>query len=217
MLLIAFGDVHMDTVSASRIPEIGTADAVILTGDLTIDGGRREARQVLSAVSKVNPRIYAQIGNMDRPEVDTLLTEEGMNLNGQGVLMGDVGLLGLGGSTETPFGTPSEFSEDELNQRLLAGYDEIQHARHRILVSHCPPLHTRLDQVRAGLHAGSRAVREFLEQGCAHLCVCGHIHEAVGTEQVGPALVLNPGMVSRGGYVRIVCSEEGLSATLQKM
>ena len=60
------------------------------------------------------------------------------------------------------------------------------------------------------------AVRDFLEQTDCNACICGHIHEAVGTDRVGPALVINPGMISRGGYVLIECGSEKFSATLKK-
>jgi len=55
-----------------------------------------------------------------------------------------------------------------------------------------------------------------LEQTDCSLCVCGHIHEAVGTDQVGSTLVLNPGMLSYGGYARIECDGKTLKASLER-
>jgi len=216
MLIIAFGDIHMDTGCLHRIPEIDRADCVVLTGDLTVVGGRREADQVLDAVCALNPRVYAQIGNMDRREVDALLSEKGINLNGTGVVLGGVGLFGLGGSTPTPFGTPSEFSEETMERRLRRAYEAVKGCDRKILFSHTPPIHTRLDRVRSGVHAGSRAVREFLETTPVDACICGHIHEAAGTDRVGATPVINPGMAGRGGYVRILCDESGVSASLER-
>ncbi len=216
MIIIAIGDIHMDTESIKRIPGIHKADCVVLTGDLTLVGGRREAGTVLDAVAALNPRIYAQIGNMDRCEVDVMLTERGINLNGSGVILEGVGLFGLGGSTPTPFGTPSEFSEEELEARLQQAYEAVKGARRKILFSHTPPIQTRLDRVRGGLHAGSRAVRKFLERTAVDVCICGHIHEAAGNDRVGSTPVINPGMIGQGGYVCIRCDEEGVSASLER-
>ena len=95
---------------AKRIPEIRQADCVVVNGDLTIRGGRSEALSVVDALSELNGQVYAHIGNMDEAEVDVMFTEMGINLNGRGVLLNDVGLFGLGGSPPTPFNTPSEFS-----------------------------------------------------------------------------------------------------------
>jgi Icc-related predicted phosphoesterase len=216
MLIIAFGDIHMDTKAIERIPELEQADCVVLTGDLTVVGGRREARRVLDAVAARNPRLYAQIGNMDRKEVDDMLSEQEVNLNGHGVVLDGVGLFGLGGSSPTPFGTPSEFSEAEMAGRLEQAFEEVKEARRKILFSHTPPIRTRLDRVRSGLHAGSQAVRDFLERTNCDACVCGHIHEAAGTERVGSCLVINPGMIGRGGYVRIHCDRKGVSASIER-
>jgi len=217
MLILAFGDIHMDIHAIGRIPELERADCVVLTGDLTVVGGRREARQVLDAVAARNPRLFAQIGNMDRKEVDDLLTEQGINLDGRGVVLEGVGLFGLGGSNPTPFRTPSEFSEEDLSRRLRQAYEAVQAAPRKILFSHTPPKRTRLDRIRFGLHVGSRAVREFLEHTPCDACVCGHIHEAAGTDRVGSCVVINPGMIGRGGYARIVCEETGFSATYEKV
>ncbi len=216
MLVIAFGDVHMMLDRAEKIPGIGEADCVVMTGDLTVNGGRRDARYVLDDLSRLTPKVYAQIGNMDTMQVDAMLTEMGINLNGHGVVLDELGLFGVGGSTPTPFGTPSEFSEEELEKRVWEAYEEVKGARFKVLFSHTPPIDTELDRVRSGAHVGSRAVRHFLERTDCDACVCGHIHEAVGTEQVGSALVLNPGMLSRGGYVRIECGEGGFSAVLDR-
>jgi Icc-related predicted phosphoesterase len=214
MLIIAFGDVHMQPERARRIPEIQRADCIVVNGDLTIRGKRPEALSVLDVLSELNDKVYAHIGNMDEAEVDVMFTEMGINLNGRGVLLNDVGLFGLGGSPPTPFNTPSEFSERQLGATLRKAYEEVKEARLKILFSHPPPVDTAVDRVRSGQHVGSSSVRAFLEETDCGACVCGHIHEAVGTDRVGSTLVLNPGMLAQGGYVRLEWDGERLSATL---
>jgi hypothetical protein len=216
MLIIAFGDVHMRPEKARRIPDIRRADCVVVNGDLTVRGGRSEARAVLDALSDLNAKVYAHIGNMDEAEVDAMFSEMGINLNGRGVLLGEVGLFGLGGSPPTPFGTPSEFSEKELGVRLRKAYASVEKARVKILFSHPPPANSLVDRVRSGEHVGSTAVRRFLEKTDCSACICGHIHEAAGTDRVGSALVINPGMLAQGGYARIEWDGQGFRATLQR-
>jgi Icc-related predicted phosphoesterase len=214
MLIIAFGDVHMRPERAKGIPEIRRADCVVLNGDLTIRGGCAQALSVVAAISELNRNVYAQIGNMDEGEVDAMFSDMGINLNGRGVLVDEVGLFGLGGSPPTPFFTPSEFSEQELGATLRKAYEEVKEARIKILFSHPPPVDTAVDRIRSGQHVGSSSVRRFLEETDCSACVCGHIHEAVGTDRVGSALVLNPGMLPEGGYARIEWDGEKLTATL---
>ncbi len=216
MLILAFGDVHMRPERAKGIPGIRQADLVVVNGDLTLRGGRAEALSVLDALTELNRHVYAQIGNMDRADVDRMFTEMGINLNGRGVLVGGVGLFGLGGSPPTPFDTPSEFTEQELEATLRRAYQDVEKASVKILFSHAPPVDTAVDRVRSGAHVGSSAVRRFLEEADCSLCVCGHIHEASGTDRVGPALVLNPGMLAQGGYARIEWDGHSLSATLER-
>jgi Icc-related predicted phosphoesterase len=50
-----------------------------------------------------------------------------------------------------------------------------------------------------GLHAGSRAVAEFLAKTPPRWFFCGHIHEAEGVEtQIGPTRARN---VGKPGYL----------------
>ncbi len=216
MLIIAIGDIHDEPDMAGRIPGLAEADYLVLTGDLTMWGGQREARAVLDVLSGLHPRIYAQIGNMDKAPVDIMLSDMDINLNGRGIRQGEVGLLGLGGSNLTPFSTPSEFSEEVLEERLWKAHDEVKDAPFKVLLSHTPPVDTSLDRISSGAHVGSHAVRRFLEQTDCNVCICGHIHEAVGTDRLGSTLLINPGMLSQGGYARLECDGKQLSASLEK-
>ena len=52
---------------------------------------------------------------MDRADVDTFLSAEGVNLHATGLVTPQgVGIFGVGWSTPTPFGTPSEAGEDRI-------------------------------------------------------------------------------------------------------
>ena len=72
-------------------------------------------------------------------------------------------------------------------------------AQPRVVVFHCLPRDTRLDQAKPGLHFGSEAVRTFLEEQQPEYFFCGHIHEAEGqTERMGRTLGVN---VGKQGYL----------------
>jgi hypothetical protein len=96
----------------------------------------------------------------------------------------------LGYSTPTPFDTPGEYSEQEMAARL----EKVAALKPDILICHAPPLDTELDRIKEGLHAGSRAVREFIEKHQPAYFFCGHIHEAEGrVMQMGATRAQNVG------------------------
>ena len=66
---IVMGDLHDKAARLGEIQGLEEADGIIVTGDLTVTGGAAQARNVLEKLTRYNPVIYAQIGNMDRAEV----------------------------------------------------------------------------------------------------------------------------------------------------
>lgn len=204
-LWIVIGDIHDDPKNFARIPELDEADGLIISGDLTITGGPKQAERVIFALREAMPRegmpIFAQIGNMDRPEVDTWLTKQGWNIHTQvKELSPDVAIFGVGGSSFTPFGTPSEFPESDFAAWLEASWIKARQFPLRVLVSHNPPLNSACDLIPSGAHVGSPAVREFIEEAQPDVCLCGHIHEARALDRIGRCQVLNPGALAQGGY-----------------
>jgi Icc-related predicted phosphoesterase len=85
-------------------------------------------------------------------------------------------VCGLGYSSPTPFDTPGEYSEKEIANRL----EPFRELKPMVLICHAPPLNTALDQIKSGLHAGSKAVHDFIESAQPEHFFCGHIHEAEG-------------------------------------
>lgn len=216
MKIISFGDVHEDINNLAKIrPVLETADIVAISGDLTNCHGMAEAKKVVDAVSVYNKRVLAQYGNMDKPDVDAYLTKEGINLHGNGFVFEDVGIFGCGGSSPTPFNTPSEISDEDIEKYLTKGYRKVKDARWKIMICHTPPKDTATDVVRGGVHVGSSAVRDFMVKYKPDVCVSGHIHESRGKDKVGNTLVLNAGMFRDGWYIEIIVDKTGISATIK--
>ncbi len=215
MQIIAFGDVHMDFRFVPAIPGIRDADLVLLTGDLTNYGGRKEAEEVVAGLLNCNKNFLALAGNLDHKTVDTYLSGLGINLHGQGKILGGIGLVGLGGSNPTPFNTPNEYSELELAAALEKGFEEVKDAAAHILVSHTPPHGTIIDRLRNGAQVGSRAVRAFIEAKQPAVCLVGHIHEARGEDHIGVSHIINPGMVRDGYWVEVLCEPGKIRAVMR--
>jgi hypothetical protein len=99
-------------------------------------------------------------------------------------------VAGLGYSNPTPFDTPGEYTEAEMASHL----EPFAGLRPLVLVCHAPPYGTALDQIRPGLHAGSTAVRDFIQRCQPAHFFCGHIHEAAGVSiDMGPTRAHNVG------------------------
>ena len=204
----------MNPGDMASIRDIGSADQVIITGDITNYGSSRDAETVLNRLRAFNSSILGVAGNLDQPDVARYLEDLGISLHGRGRTIEGLGIMGLGGSNYTPFNTPYEFSEEELGAFLAAGFVQLENVQNFILVSHTPPVRTNTDRLADGKHVGSRAVRTFIEEKQPFLCLSGHIHESRGQDTIGRTLVLNPGMMKDGGYIEVLYEGGELSASI---
>ncbi len=215
---IGFGDIHEQVRNVGSIPELAEAAGVIVSGDLTNRGRKADAEKILAHIRRINPVIYAQIGNMDFQEVHDYLVDQGMNIHARGIDLGHgVGLMGVGYSTPTPFGTPGEVPDAQLAAWLDQAHEQVRDLPHLLLVAHNPPFGTATDKVSGGVSVGSRAVRAFIEKVQPEVCLTGHIHEARTMDTLGRTTVINPGQLAGGGYVLIRLTDAGLSAELKSI
>jgi uncharacterized protein len=218
---IGIGDIHDDLAALDRLvalPGVSEAAGILVSGDLTIRGDEPQARLVLSSLRRAGPVILAQIGNMDRAGVDAYLTREGANIHASGRVTAEgVGIFGVGWSTPTPFGTPSEAGEERIAAWLDSAHAAVAGCSHLLLVCHTPPYGTATDVVGDGVHVGSAAVRNFIERVQPEVCLTGHIHEARATDVIGRTRIVNPGALTGGGYARILLDGARLTASLSSL
>ena len=200
MLLVCISDLHGNLRGIERINF--SPDLLIVAGDITNFGREREAESILKQLLKITDKILVVPGNCDYPEVSKVLDELGINLWCRGKIIDRTGFFGVGGSNPTPFNTPLEYSEEEIEACLNEGFTKVKEAEIKILVSHPPPYNTKVDRVSSGLYVGSRAIREFIEKTQPSLVLCGHIHEARGIDKIKNTIIVNPGPLHRG-YARV--------------
>ncbi len=194
MLVLVIADLHGRYNYPREIKkELNCADLIVMIGDITDFGGKSQATTVLTGFSSYKDKLVAVNGNCDRSDVNHALDDWGINLHREGKIIDGIGFFGLGGSSPTPFHTPQEYTEDELARFLVTGWSKVESCPTKVLVSHPPPHGCKLDRTRSGSHAGSSAVREFIETHQPQLVLCGHIHEAKGYDKIGTTLVINPG------------------------
>ncbi len=216
MKIISFGDIHEDVSNLKLLKnELENANLIIISGDLTNFNGKKEAEKVIEEIMKYNENIIAQLGNLDQLEVDDYLTEKGINLHRNGFIKDDIGIFGVGGSNPTPFRTPTEFSESEIETFLLEGFEKVRETKFKIMVPHMPPKDTKIDMITAGAHVGSQSVRDFILRHKPDISLSGHIHEARGVDKIENTLIFNTGMFREGGYVKITKQSDELFAELK--
>jgi len=171
------------------------ADYYFAAGDLV--SWARGFDKMGDAMKRRAGRVYVLPGNHEsEQDIAGFCARHGfVNFHGGTLEVNGTHLAGLGYSSPTPFDTPGEYTEKELASRLakFAGLKPL------VLICHAPPLDTALDRVREGLHAGSRAVREFIDVHQPAHFFCGHIHEAEGVAiEMGSTRAMN---VGKRGYL----------------
>jgi putative phosphoesterase len=193
MNILAITDIHGRQSFSDKLKSImSEVDLIVIAGDITDFGDVQDAQTIIENLMLYNENILAVTGNCDHPAINTLLTRMNIDLQTKERAIGNIKFFGLSGSGKTPFSTPQEYTESEFSSSFKKMKKDDNY-RYHILVSHAPPLRTKLDRTFLGIHAGSKAVRDFIMAFHPDLVICGHIHEARGTDKIGSTVVLNPG------------------------
>lgn len=180
-------------------------DCLILIGDLTDFGPVSVVEDVLNRVEATKVPTFAVPGNCDPKSILQVLDKHHVNLHRKCAQFGDVTFVGLGGSNITPYNTPFEYTEAEIQEELDEPTRNV--GENWVLVTHVPPHGTRVDQTIGGQHAGSKSIKQLIERKQPLAALCGHIHEARNTDRVGRTLIVNPGPISKGYAAELVIAE----------
>lgn len=189
-----FSDIHGDTKSLEKLLAV-PADVYISAGDLTNFGkGLDSCGAVLATQAD---RVWVIPGNHETAEQNRAFCASAgfVDFHKQLRQIGSSYVGGLGYSNPTPFNTPGEYTEEQL----AAALDAFRNHSPLYLVVHAPPYGSKLDEFSPGKHAGSRAVREWVEREQPEMLFCGHIHECGGkSDQIGRTRCFN---VGKRGYL----------------
>ncbi len=207
MKYLALSDLHGDYSKVEALQQCaGEVDAVLITGDITNFG---PAGKALEFINMFDVPVLAVPGNCDPVDILEVLDDsKAINLHKSCHTIGDVNFMGLGGSNATPFDTPFELTDKDIEQSLEKLLDECSGIRN-VLISHAPP-YGYSDELPVG-HVGSQAIAKFVNSFA--LVVCGHIHEARGITKAGNTIVVNPGEASKG-YGALITMNDDVSVEL---
>ena len=198
MRILIFSDIHGDTRALERI--VATpADLYISAGDLSTFGKALE--RCGEALRPLGEKLWVIPGNHETAQDNSDFCKKFgfVDFHRQvRALAGKNGATqwaGLGNSNPTPFNTPGEMSEEEIAEALKP-FDGIAPL---YFVVHFPPHNSGVDRVMLGRHAGSLALRAWVDREQPAWLFCGHIHECAGqTDDIGRTQCVSLG---KAGYV----------------
>jgi Icc-related predicted phosphoesterase len=156
-------------------------------------------------------RLYVMLGNDDEPRLREVLASFPLGVDPEDVPV-DLGegwqMLSCGHANPTPWNSPRELPEDELEAHLEELVAGVENVGRTVFNLHVPPIRTAIDRapaldeslkpiVRGGsvtmTAAGSQAVRNVIERHQPPVALHGHIHESRGAVKVGKTVCINPG------------------------
>ena len=193
MKILIFSDIHGDTHALEKLVS-QPADIFIAAGDLSTFG--RSLERCGELLAPLGEKVWVLPGNHETHEQMLELCRRFgfVDYHRQVKNLGPAKWAGLGYSNITPFHTPGEYTEEQIRDALSA-FDGIAPL---YLVAHAPPRDSRLDEFAPGKHAGSSALRGWLEVNQPRYLFCGHIHECAGrSDQIGATKCFN---VGKAGY-----------------
>ena len=167
-------------------------EAVFIAGDITNMG---PVETVDDMLSRIDVPCFAVPGNCDPREIiETLEHSDTVCLHGSQINLGRMTIAGIGGSNPTPFGTPFEMTDKQMDDVLRNAMKKMEKTVHNVLLTHTPPFET-LDKIN-GEHVGSRSIRRHMK--AFDLVCCAHIHEQRGVMDVDGVKLVNPGAAMDG-------------------
>jgi uncharacterized protein len=187
--------------------------------DAILDVMRAWADLAVERLQPLGIECVINLGNDDDPEVARALRESSWvrfaeddvyDLNG-------VEVVSWGWSNRTPWNSPREQDEDDLEASIMAAAAKARDPEHAIFNLHCPPYNSGLDiapavtddfkvQTRGGtpmtIPVGSTAVRSVIERVQPLVGLHGHVHDSRGACKLGRTLCINPGSDYPHGILR---------------
>lgn len=168
------------------------------------------AKIIVSQLESLGKPVVTVPGSWDK-EIIQYLDKKGISVHAKGKVVKGVGFYGFGGA-RTPFGTPFEPIEGEIELGLMKAYDEVRDEKIKVQLTHMPPAITGIDRIFSGAHVGSEVIRSFIEKKQPDVAISAHIHEAKGVDDLGKTKLVNPGRFPEGNCALISIRKDGVEA-----
>ncbi|MGE5409098.1 MAG: metallophosphoesterase family protein [Syntrophothermus sp.] len=200
----------MTRPEVDRIASLGEDEREAWFEEVMLETFRRWLELAPERLTDPDVRCFVMPGNDDPPGVDEAIEEASRieACDDRVVEFDGYTMLSLGYSNRTPFDSPRELEEEELEARIEGLAAEVEDMSRCIFNLHVPPYDSGLDMAPeldenltvvtvAGQPSmapcGSRAVRSAIERHQPLLSLHGHVHESRAAAKIGPTLCINPG------------------------
>ncbi len=189
MKILAAGDLHGDSGLAKELAEkadMEDVDLVVICGDIT----QAEA-STDNLIGAFNKKVLLIPGNHESMATADFLAElyGAKNLHGYSLKKDNIGLFGCGSANIGLF----QLSEDEIDETLKKGFEQVKECKKKIMVTHVHPSGTVMEKL-SNFFPGSEGVRKAVENLQPDILFCSHVHEAEGMEElIGKTKVINVG------------------------
>jgi Icc-related predicted phosphoesterase len=169
-------------------------------------------------------KVYMAPGNDDHFEVDQVIEDSAaiINCNNKNVAVGDHEMITFCWTNPTPWNTPREKTDEELEPMLETLVASVKDRSNAIFNFHAPPYGFALDLapelsknlIQAAdrkVHVGSRAVAKMIEKYQPLIGLHGHIHESRGAQKIKRTVCINPGSEYSEGILKgaVIMLEKG--------
>jgi len=210
------GSVEASRRGTLKAKQIG-ADVVIVCGDTTHFGSFKDAEKVLSPLTALKLPVLYVPGNCDPPSLIEKEIEDVQCIHGKCQTIGNLSFIGAGSvPADRVHPSPFEISDEEIYVALTQALKQCKSLHSVIVVSHSPPIDTKLDIAYFGGHVGSSSLRYFIEQNRPSVVFCGHIHESRGIDYIGETVIANTGP-ARHGYCAIANLNDKIEIKLDSL
>ena len=192
MKILAFGDVHGDSMQAKRLAEKAekeNVDLVVICGDITYFD--QSIDNIIGQFKKKNKKVLLIPGNHESLATADFLAEfYGVkNIHGYSVKYEDIGIFGAGGANVGP----NIQTEKEIFENLKTAFEKIKYLDKRIMVTHVHPSNSKMEKF-SNFIPGSTGVKKAVDTFQPDILLCSHVHEAEGIEEkIGKTRVINVG------------------------
>jgi hypothetical protein len=160
-------------------------------------------------------KVYMAPGNDDHFEVDQIISDSTaiVNCNNRNVNVGDHEMITFAWANPTPWNTPREKPDEELEPMLEELIALVKDKSNSIFNFHVPPYGFALDLapeltkdlIQAAdrkIHVGSHAVAKMIDKYQPLIGLHGHIHESRGAQKIKRTLIINPGSEYSEGILK---------------
>jgi uncharacterized protein len=169
-------------------------------------------------------KVYMAPGNDDYFEIDKIIEDSSaiVNCNNKNVMLGEHEMVTFCYANPTPWNTPREKPDEELEPMLEQLVGMVKDKSNAIFNFHAPPYGFALDlapeldenltqAADRKIHVGSKAVAKMIEKYQPLIGLHGHIHESRGVQKIRKTTIFNPGSEYSEGILKgvVIVLEKG--------